>query len=151
MMGRVTAPPRPPHRDVRLLGLVAIGGAVGSALRYAVASALPATASWWPWPTFLVNVVGAFALGWLLEAAAIRGPETSRLRRLRLFAGTGVLGGFTTYSSLALEVHGLVVHQVWAGAAVYAAGSLVLGTVAAVLGIALGRRTPPRVTQRMTR
>lgn len=147
----MTAPPRPPHRDVRLVGLVAVGGAAGSALRYAVASALPADASWWPWPTLVVNVVGAFALGWLLEAAAGRGPETSRLRRLRLFAGTGVLGGFTTYSSLALELHGLVMHQLWAGAAAYATGSLVLGTVAAVLGIGLGRRTPPRVTPRMTR
>ncbi len=142
-MGRVTAPPRPPHRDVRLLGLVALGGAVGSALRYAAAAALPADASWWPWPTFAVNVVGAFALGLLLEAAAVRGPETVRLRRVRLFAGTGVLGGFTTYSSLALEVHVLVMHQLWAGAAAYAAGSLVLGTVAAVLGIAVGRRTRP--------
>ncbi|AEG45585.1 CrcB family protein [Isoptericola variabilis] len=139
----MSAPARPPHRDVRLLGLVAMGGAVGSGLRYAVALALPWDAGSWPWATFAVNVVGAFLLGWLLEAVAMRGPETFALRRWRLFAGTGLLGGFTTYSSLALELERLLASGAWGVALGYAAGSLVLGTAAALAGLAAGRRTPP--------
>jgi CrcB protein len=135
----VTAPARAPHRDLRLVGLVALGGAVGSVLRYLVSLALPATGAGWPWATFAVNVGGAFLLGWLLEALAMRGRESERLRRLRLFAGTGVLGGFTTYSTLALEVFERV-GFVWALGIAYAAATLVLGTLAALLGVAVGRR-----------
>ncbi len=150
-MGRVTAAPSPPHRDPRLLGLVALGGAVGSGLRYAVAAALPGEAGTWPWATFAVNVVGAFLLGWLLEAIAMRGPETFGLRRLRLFAGTGVLGGFTTYSSLALEAERLAAHGSWPTALAYGAATLGVGTVAAMLGVAAGRSTPPSTLGRLLR
>ncbi|WP_374108545.1 CrcB family protein [Isoptericola sp. S6320L] len=133
--------PRPPHRDLRLLGLVAVGGAVGSCLRYAVSLALPAEPGGWPWATFAVNVVGAFALGWLLEALAVHGRETDRLRRLRLFGGTGVLGGFTTYSSLALDVETLLSGGQWHTALAYGGATLLLGLVAALLGVLAGLRT----------
>ena len=141
MMVPVTSS-RPPHRDPALLGLVALGGAVGSGLRYAVSLALPAEQDGWPWATFAVNLVGAFALGWLLEAIAVRGPETVRLRRLRLFAGTGVLGGFTTYSALALDVETLLSGGQWHTALAYGGTTLVLGLVAALLGVLAGLRTP---------
>jgi CrcB protein len=152
-MGRVTAPPSPPHRDLRLLGLVALGGAVGSGLRYAVAVSLPPGEGEqaWPWATLTVNVVGAFLLGWLLESIAMRGPETFGLRRIRLFAGTGVLGGFTTYSSLALEAERLVSQGSWGTALAYAAVTLVVGTVAALLGVAAGRTMPPSTLGRLLR
>ncbi len=135
--------PRPPHHDPRLLGLVALGGAVGSVLRYAVWLVMPQPGGW-PLGTFAVNVAGAFALGFLLEALARRGPETPRGRRVRLTLGTGLLGGFTTYSSFALELERLL-SDGGAGVAVgYAAGTLVLGTGAALLGVMLGARTPAR-------
>jgi CrcB protein len=137
----VTAPARAPHRDLRLVGLVALGGAVGSVLRYLVSVALPVTGGGWPWGTFMVNVVGAFLLGWLLEALAMRGRESERLRRARLFAGTGVLGGFTTYSTLALEAYEQAAFSAWALGLAYAVATLVLGTLAALLGVAVGRRT----------
>lgn len=149
-MGRVTVSP-PPHRELRLLGLVALGGAVGSVLRYALAVALPWDGQAWPWATLTVNVVGAFLLGWVLESIAMRGPETFGLRRLRLFAGTGVLGGFTTYSSLALEAERLLAHGSWGVALAYGAGSLVIGTLAALLGVAVGRTTPPSTLGRLLR
>jgi CrcB protein len=142
---------RPPHRDLRLLALVAAGGAVGSCLRYAVGLALPHPTDGWPWPTFTVNVVGAFLLGWLLEALARRGPESRRLRAVRLFAGTGVLGGFTTYSALGLELTRLAQDGVWGTAVTYAAATLVLGATAALLGVLLGSRTPPSTFGRLLR
>nr|WP_216645816.1 CrcB family protein [Isoptericola halotolerans] len=123
-----------------MLGLVALGGAAGSAARYVVALVLPTQAGGWPWATFTVNLVGAFALGWLLEALARHGPETDRRRRLRLFAGTGVLGGFTTYSALALDVETLLADGQWPTAAAYAGATLLLGLVAALLGVLLGLR-----------
>lgn len=132
---------RPPHRDPQLLGLVALGGAVGSGFRHAVTLVLPGAAGGWPWATFTVNLLGAFLLGWLLEAIASRGSETGRLRRLRLFAGTGVLGGFTTYSSLALETETLLSGGQWPTALAYAGATLLLGLGAALLGVLAGLRT----------
>lgn len=141
--------PRPPHRDLRLVGPVAAGGAVGSMLRYGVGLVLPHESGDWPWSTFVVNMVGAFLLGWLLETVARRGPETMRLRRVRLFAGTGVLGGFTTYSSLALDISQLTDDGAWHVAVSYAGATLLLGTVAALLGVLLGLRTPPSTFGRL--
>lgn len=119
---------------------MALGGALGSVLRYLVSVALPGGGGW-PWGTLAVNVVGAFLLGWLLEALAMRGRESERLRRARLFAGTGVLGGFTTYSTLALETYERVAFSAWAPGLAYVLVTLVLGTLAALLGVAAGRRT----------
>ena len=138
---RAAPPARAPHRDWRLVGWVALGGAVGSVLRYAVALATPAPGGW-PLGTLAVNVVGAFLLGLLLEAVARRGPETRRLQRLRLTLGTGVLGGFTTYSSFALEADQLLRDGAAPLAVGYLAATLVLGTLAALAGVAVGARTP---------
>ncbi|PZR53321.1 CrcB family protein [Xylanimonas oleitrophica] len=139
-----------PHRDVRLLGLVALGGALGSVLRYAVSLVTPAPGGW-PLATLSVNVLGAFLLGFLLEALARRGPETRRLQRLRLTLGTGVLGGFTTYSSFALEIERLPQDGAAAVAVGYAAATLVVGTLAAVVGVALGARVPASTSSRLVR
>ncbi len=146
--GRPVPPARVPHRDWRLVGWVALGGAVGSALRYAAALALP-TPGGWPLGTLAVNVVGAFLLGLLLEAVARRGPETRRLQRLRLTLGTGVLGGFTTYSSFALEVDQLLRDGAAALAVGYLGASLVLGTLAALAGVAAGARVPRSAAGRL--
>jgi CrcB protein len=77
-------------------------------------------------------VVGSLILGFLLEVLA------GRRDRLRLLLGTGLCGGFTTYSALALELERLVASGSWAVAGGYLAATLVLGTVAAVAGVALG-------------
>lgn len=146
--GAVTYAP-PPHRDWRLVGMVAAGGAIGSALRYLLALALPTPAHGWPWATFAVNMVGAFALGWLLEGLAARGPEGTRQRNLRLVLGTGVLGGFTTYSSFALELERLLAADHGGIALGYAIGTLALGMLAAFAGVVVGRRTPPGTAARL--
>ena len=125
----------PSPRD---LGFVAVGGAAGSLLRYGAGLALPGPAG-----TFAVNVVGAFLLGVLLEWLVIQTQRTrisaERGARLRLLLGTGVLGGFTTYSLLAADVaemliRGSVLQGVW-----YGLGSVLLGAVSAALGIAVAR------------
>ncbi|WP_125772724.1 fluoride efflux transporter FluC [Antribacter gilvus] len=147
MRQRTSAGRRPPHREPALIGLVAAGGAVGSVLRYAVALALPAGwlgAGWpavgWPFATLVVNVVGAFALGWLLERLGRAGAETPRGRALRLTFGTGLLGGFTTYSAFALETWTLLDAGRGAGALGYVAATILVGTAACVAGVAAGAR-----------
>jgi fluoride exporter len=86
--------------------------------------------------TLAVNLLGALLLGALLEALARRGPDTGRRRLLRLGLGTGVLGGFTTYSTLAVETATLPT----ALAVAYLAASVLLGAAAALAGVLLGRR-----------
>ena len=85
------------------VGLVMAGGAVGSALRYLVAvfaeKALPGS---FPWGTFIVNVLGSALLGAILATAVSDPPRLSIEARLLL--GTGVMGGFTTYSTFNAEV-----------------------------------------------
>lgn len=82
--------------------LVFLGGSLGTAAREGVSLALAPVARI-PIAILLVNLVGAFVLGMLLEALARRGPDHGRRRALRLFAGTGFCGGFTTYSALAAD------------------------------------------------
>lgn len=136
-------PTRPAHRRAGLALLVAIGGAAGSLGRYLVAEALPPQHGW-PVGTLTANLVGAFLLGALLEYLGRRGPETPGVQRVRLALGTGVLGGFTTFSSLALETERLLAAGAVGTALGYAAASLVLGLGCAVTGIAVvaGRRRP---------
>ena len=89
---------RPAHRDATLLALVWAGGTIGTLIRYLVETAIPPAAGGFPSATFLINVSGSFALGFLLEFLARRGPDSGRRRRIRLTLGTGVLGGYTTYT-----------------------------------------------------
>ncbi|RNE62387.1 fluoride efflux transporter FluC [Cryobacterium tepidiphilum] len=129
--------PRPVHLRWEYVGLVMLGGSIGTAGRYLLSTALPA----WqgvPVGTFVVNIVGAFALGLLLEALVRRGPDHGVRRILRLLVGTGMLGGFTTYSSLAVETDGLITGaQLWPAFA-YGALTLIVGALASTAGIVAG-------------
>lgn len=130
------------HRRPRLIALVAIGGALGSVARYGIAVALPdaAALNGWPAATLMVNLVGAFALGFGLEALAQLGRETPLRRDVRLLGGTGFLGGFTTYSSFALQAQDLLAGG-QAGVAIgYVMVSLVAGLSSCLAGLLLGAR-----------
>jgi CrcB protein len=107
---------------------------VGTAARYAVGELVP---PWGVFPaaTFCVNVVGAFALGVLLEALARRGADVGARQRLRLLAGAGFLGAFTTYSTLAVDVDVLLRGGHASVAVVYALASVVVGFAASTFGI----------------
>lgn len=87
---------------LRPLVLVALGGAAGTTARYLLGETISDVAGM-PFGIFAINLTGAFLLGWLIEALARYGPDTGRRRDLRLLLGTGVIGGFTTYSALAAD------------------------------------------------
>ncbi|HYQ75516.1 CrcB family protein [Cellulomonas sp.] len=128
--------PRPAHHRAGLALLVAAGGAVGSLGRYGLAQALPPQHGW-PLGTLTANLTGAFLLGVLLEVLGRRGPETPGVQRVRLALGTGVLGGYTTFSSLALETERLLAAGEAGTALGYAGVSLVAGVLCAAGGVAL--------------
>ncbi|GAA3966661.1 CrcB family protein [Gordonia caeni] len=114
---------------------VFLGGLLGAPARYGVDVALPSGPDGFPWSTFTVNLVGAFALGLLLETLTSSGWRADRVRRARLLLGTGFLGAFTTYSSFAVQFDQLGRHGQAGLAAAYAAASLVFGLTAAGLGL----------------
>ncbi len=135
---------RPAHRlDGPLVALVALGGMVGTTGRYLLSESLPSHGGW-PVPTLVANVLGSFLLGALLEALLRRGGESPRGRAVRLGVGTGVLGGFTTFSSLALELERLLAHGQVLTAASYAVASLTCGLLACLLGVAVAARHDKR-------
>lgn len=123
---------RPSLASKRLLA-VALGGAMGSGLRAAIALTWGETGNW-PWPTFLVNVLGAAILGFLV----------ARLRRVAgrpwdvELWGIGALGSFTTFSTFTVEVTRLLAagHPLAAGG--YGFTSVVVGAAAAGAGMRLG-------------
>lgn len=123
---------RPGH-----LLLVFLGGAVGTAGREAVNLLLPSQQGF-PTATFAVNILGALLLGLLLEFLGRFGGSPGRARRMRLLLGTGFMGGFTTYSTLAVDGALLLGTGSVGLGALYALGSIVLGAAASWCGILLG-------------
>lgn len=107
--------------------LVGIGGFIGSVCRYLI-GLIPVTPSnGFPVKTLLINVLGAFVIG-LIAAAAAKNAAIDQ--RLILLLKTGVCGGFTTFSTFALEVTDLIRAGSFSAAAVYIALSIALGTAA---------------------
>lgn len=127
---------RPPHRQLRLRLLVGAGGVVGALLRYGLAQLLPTAHDAFPTATFLTNLTGAFALGLLLERLGNRGAADGA----RLLLGTGLLGAFTTYSTLAVEVTLLGRDGRIGLGLTYGLLSAVLGFLAAAAGVRAGAR-----------
>jgi CrcB protein len=138
---------RPVHLHPGYVLVVVAGGTAGALARYGLGTVLPAPGGW-PLPTLVINLAGAFLLGLLLEALVRRGPDAGGLRMMRLLVGTGFMGAFTTYSSLALETTNLLGAGRFADAAAYVAATLLGGAIATYLGIraAAGRhaRLPAR-------
>jgi CrcB protein len=120
--------------------LAALGGAIGALARWGVAEALPSSPTGWPWATLLVNLTGCLLMGALLAHLAPRSPEPAWMRPL---LGVGLLGGWTTYSTFAVEVVGLVDDGSAALALTYVVVSLVGGVAAVALGAAVVGRTAP--------
>jgi CrcB protein len=111
---------------------VALGGALGSVARYAVALALRGPAATFPFATLAVNVLGSTLIGML---AALLPPDATVPR---VFLMAGVLGGFTTMSSFSLEVVVLLAQGRWPVAALYLASSLLGCIFGCAVGHALG-------------
>lgn len=130
---------RPPV-PLPLLGAIFAGGAVGTAARAWLQGAVPAAPGAWPWATWGINVAGALLLGVLLETLAASGPDVGWRRAVRLGVGTGMLGGFTTYSAFALDIEQLLRAGAWWLGLGYAVGTLVAGVAAAAAGTWATRR-----------
>lgn len=116
---------------------VAAGGALGAVLRFGVSVLFPVTiATQIPWATLGINVVGSLALGALVGLASAGGEAGSPAR---LFLTVGLLGGFTTFSTFAVETVGLAQSGQLARASLYVALSLAGALLAATLGFAMTR------------
>lgn len=110
---------------------VGAGGFVGAVLRWLIGLVPVEMKSGFPIKTFAVNVIGCFAIGLITALAAKLFPENERLA---LFLKTGICGGFTTFSTFALETVSLLENNGKLIAAAYVPASLVCGIIAVFLG-----------------
>jgi CrcB protein len=127
--------------DRQELAAVFVGGALGTVLRGVLATLLPTDPGRWPWATFTVNIVGVVLLAYFTTRLQERLPLSAYRRPL---LGTGLCGGLTTFSTMQVEILGMLRHQAYALAAAYAAVSIAAGLVAVVLITGVVRRVPIR-------
>ena len=132
------APARPLFLQPAVLALVLTGGAFGTAARALLTDAFPVTDGSWPWVTLGVNVAGSFLLGLLVSLLSFREGRPGPWRFVRPALGAGVLGGFTTYSTFAVEVDRLLGGGTVGLGLAYAGLSVVAGVLAAGLGVLVG-------------
>ncbi len=117
---------------------VLVGGGIGSVVRYAVTIAITQRfGAGFPWWTFIINITGSLIIGIVAEITQTRVFAGSSL--LRLFLMTGVLGGYTTFSTFSLDALTLMREGDQLLAFAYVAGSVGLGIAAAFGGVALVR------------
>lgn len=117
---------------------VAVGGAVGSLLRYHVGRAVSTLAgpgNAFPWGTLAVNIAGSLAMGALLGWLARGTMAEQSAESARLLIGVGLLGGFTTFSAFSSELVTLLHRGQMGLAAGYAAASLAAGMAAVIVGL----------------
>jgi len=119
------------------VALIALGGAVGTAMRYGLSvGMLRWLGPGFPFGTLAANVLGSFLLGVVMEVSGER--EIAGVQA-KLVIGTGVMGGFTTYSSFNLETLRLAEQGAWGRAGLYLGVTVLVCVVAGLGGVALGR------------
>lgn len=122
-----------------VVAVIAAGGVIGALLRYQLGRWWPTASPGFPWTTLLINVTGSLLLGVLIVVLTERRPAH---RWLRPFIGTGILGGFTTFSTWCTDIVVLLHDGRPAFAALYLVGTLAGALSAGAVGISLGRRFP---------
>jgi len=123
--------------DPRIAAVVAAGAAIGGLLRYVVGQLfVQRFGPGFPYGTLFINVSGSFLIGIIIELSVTRALGVTPT--FRAFAATGILGGYTTFSTFALESVNLL-EQGWYLSALYACGSVVFGLFGAGLGAACAR------------
>ncbi|OBI85798.1 fluoride efflux transporter CrcB [Mycobacterium sp. 1245805.9] len=127
--------------DYRELAAVFVGGAIGALARAGLSTVFVRDTDQWPWPTFIVNIVGAALVGYFTTRLLERLPVSSYRRPL---LGTGFCGGLTTFSTMQVETVRMIEHGHWAMAATYTVSSIVLGFLAVYLATAFVRRVRVR-------
>ncbi|MFE6692210.1 fluoride efflux transporter CrcB [Streptomyces sp. NPDC057743] len=128
--------PLPWQGEWPVIGAVAVGGALGASARYGAGLLWPSARDAFPWTTLLINVVGCALMGVLM--VLITEVWTAH-RLLRPFLGTGVLGGFTTFSTYAVDIQRLVGAGRLPLALAYLAGTLLAALAAVALAAATTR------------
>jgi CrcB protein len=119
-----------------VLFVVAAGGVLGAEARYGLTVLWPRPAAGFPWATFVTNVSGCFAIGVLMVLVT----ETWAAHHLlRPFLGTGVLGGYTTFSTYVVDTQRLVTAGRAGTGLLYLAVTLVVALAAGYAGITLTR------------
>ncbi|GAA3913090.1 hypothetical protein GCM10022244_23810 [Streptomyces gulbargensis] len=126
-----------PRDQFPVVGAVAAGGALGAAARYGAALAWPTPAGAFPWTTLLVNASGCAALGVLMVVVTeiVESPHPL----LRPFLGTGFCGGFTTFSTYALDTQRLLASGDPARGLLYLGGTLLTALLAVAAGVTAAR------------
>lgn len=127
--------------NMGLVLAVAAGGAFGAVARYGVMSSVGYWFGHWfghgfPWGTVVVNMVGSFLFGCLLETMALVWSPSETIRAMLVI---GVLGSFTTFSTLSLDIQVLLTRGNFLHAGGYIVGSVMAGVVALMAGMALFR------------
>jgi CrcB protein len=130
-----------PRADGRTVAAIFAGGALGTLARAALAQAFPHAATAWPWPTFAVNIVAAFLLGYFVTRLQERLPLSSYRRPL---LGTGICGGLSTFSTMQVEIGKMISAGDWGLAAGYAGASIAAGYAVLHLATAMVRRVRVR-------
>jgi CrcB protein len=128
------------HSRIPVLGVIALGGGLGALARHGLTTALPTPPGHFPWATFLVNVAGCFLIGVLMVLVT---DVWTAHRLVRPFVGVGFLGGFTTFSTYAVEIHELLRPGTVVVAFAYLAGTLVCAMLAVLAGVRTTRLAIP--------
>jgi CrcB protein len=125
---------------VRNILVIALGASIGANLRYALSNwAAQQWGTTFPYGTMIINVLGSFLIGFMLALAATR---ISLSVPWRLLLVTGLLGGFTTFSTFSYETYSLLVEGSWLEAGLNILGSVGIGLIAVLLGAGLARLIP---------
>lgn len=122
------------RRHGPVLTAIALGGGLGALARYGMALMLPTAPGAFPWATFFTNILGCLLIGVLMVLIS---EVRSAYRLVRPFLGVGVLGGFTTFSTYAVETRGLLQPGTAGLAFAYLAGTLAGATLAVFAGVAV--------------
>lgn len=129
------------RRELQVLAAVSAGGVIGAEARYGITELMPSHSGTWPWATLLINVAGSLLIGVLMVVLL----DLVRAHHLaRPLLGTGVLGGFTTYSTFALEVHRMLAVHRPVLALGYVAASIAGCLAAVTAGVVLTRALATR-------
>ncbi len=127
------------HASLKSVLAVLVGGLLGSAARVVITLVAGQIDDyWWPYPTLVINLIGSFALGYVVARGMPSVPAW-----MRLGVTTGFLGAFTTLSAISLDVAVPIVRHGVGPLVVmgtYAVGSIIMGLVFAIAGLRLGAR-----------
>ncbi len=122
---------------ISILLFVALGGAIGALGRFSVMSAVGHFVRMdFPWATLVVNILGAFILGSVIELSALVWSPTPEVRAMVV---VGMLGAFTTFSTFSMDLYFLLNRGAFVGAALYATASVLVSLTAFWAGLSVFR------------